>query len=162
MSDFMHGAVTVSTRVAVSAGEFWAVLRDWPAVASWVLPEGVTPPARVTLKAGHSSDVLPCTRILESTRQRAYSHEETLILADPQARRVYYTFNGVPGGIRNYVATTYVDSAGDDAAVVTCASSFDLPVSKSMTRTEKYLKDAYELHIARGIEGAILARRGNG
>jgi hypothetical protein len=159
MSEFIRGAVTVSTKVSVSADEFWALLRDWPAVLSWVLPAGSTAPTRVTLKDGHHNDVLPCTRVLHSDRPQTYSHEETLIFADPEARRIYYTFNGIPGGIRNYLATTFVDPDGKHAAVVTCSSSFDLPAGNSMTTTEKYLKDAYRQHIAKGIEGAILARR---
>lgn len=159
MSGFNHGRVTESTKVAVSADDFWMLLRDWAAVSSWVLPEGVTGPARVRIKDGGDRNALPCTRILESGRTQTYSHEETLIFSDAEARRIYYTFNGVPGGIRNYMATTFVDPDGDHASIVTCASNFDLPATKSMANTEKYLRRAYRLHIARGIEGAILLRQ---
>ena len=159
MSSFLRGSLTVSTRVQVSADDFWDLLRRWDAVLTWVLPEGVAPADAVMLKDGHRVDVLPCTRVIIRKRSLQYSHEETLIFADPEARRVYYTFNGVPGGIRNYMATTTVDPEGPSAAVITCASSFDLPSNQSMADTEQYLLAAYVDNIARGIEGAILLRK---
>lgn len=61
--------------------------------------------------------------------------------------------------MRNYVATTFVDPEGDDGAVVTCSTSFDLPEAASMERVERYLRETFEVRIARGIEGAVLARR---
>jgi len=110
------------------------------------------------LKEGHRVDVLPCTRVIEATPDQSYSHEETLILADSEARRIYYSFNGVPGGMRNYVATTFVDPDDQGGALVTCSSSFDLPKAASMERIEGYLRETFEVRIARGIEGAVLAR----
>ena len=159
MSGFDRGLVTVATRVSVSADEFWLVLREWDAVLDWVLPPGMVHPRRVFLKEGHHVDVLLCTRVIESTPDQSYSHEETLILADAEARRLYYTFNGVPGGMRNYVATTFVDAESDDGAVVTCSTSFDLPETASMERVERSRRETFEVRIARGIEGAVLARR---
>jgi hypothetical protein len=162
MPTFHRVSVTVSTAVEVSAEDFWQVLRDWAAVPSWVLPERYVPPSRVFLKPGHSADVLPCTRVIEGRRALGYSHEETLILADPDARRIYYTFNGVPGGIRNYLATTTVDERGPDEALVTCSSTFDLPLEASVPDVERYLHQAYDVRISHGIEGAVLHRRAAG
>jgi len=159
VNEFNRGLVTVSTKVSVSPGEFWAVLRDWAAVLDWVLPSGMVPPSRVFLKEGHHVDVLPCTRVIEASPDQSYSHEETLIVSDPEARRIYYTFNGVPRGMRNYVATTFVDPDGDGGAMVTCSCSFDLPKTASMERMEQSLRETFQVRIAQGIEGAVLARR---
>jgi len=159
MSELDHGLVTVWTRVSVSADEFWSVLRDWAAVLDWVLPDGMAQPSRVVLAEGHHVDVLPCTRVIDATPDQTYRHEETLFLADPEARRLYYTFSGVPGGMRNYVATTFVDPEDDGGAMVTCSASFDLPRTASMERVERSLRETFEVRIARGIEGAVVARR---
>jgi hypothetical protein len=158
MTNFNRGSVTIATKVAVPASDFWELLRDWGAIPEWRLPEGVSRPLDVYLKEGHSADSLPCTRVIVQSRTQDYSHEETLIYVDADARRLYYTFNGVPGGIRNYFATTFVDADGDENAIVTCSSSFDLPDTESMESVEEYLRVAYVDNIARGIEAAIKQR----
>jgi hypothetical protein len=160
MTTYNRGEVTVSTRVGVSADEFWTVLRDWGSVLDWVLPpESPDPPVAVALKLGHDVDTLPCTRVLEFDPPLGFPYEETLLFSYPEARRIYYTFNGIPGGLCNYMATTYVESDSENAATVTCSSTWDLPSSQPIEELRAYLAAVYEHMIARGIEGTVLARQ---
>ena len=81
------------------------------------------------------------------------------LVAFPVARRIYYTFNGIPGGLCNYMATTFVEDAGEDNAVVFFSSTWDLPVDQSLDDMVAYLAAVYEHMIARGIEAAVRSRR---
>lgn len=156
MTKFTRGSVSVSVDVAVSGDDFWAVLRDWPAVRSWVLNDQSPPaPVAVELKEGHAVDSLPCTRVLQFDPPLDYPYEETLLYADQEAKRIHYTFNGIPNGMRNYMATTFIDETGKRSARVTCASNFDLPGDQPLEAMQSYLADVYEHMIIRGIEAAI-------
>ena len=158
MKTFQRGSVTVSGDVTVSADEFWKLLRDWPAAMKWIPRDSASPPIDVTLKPGDDVNRLPCSRVMHFDVSSGFpaSWEETLLFADPQARRIYYTFSGIPDGMRNYIATTIVDDTGRGTAHITCSSSFDLPnTGASMEETNKFLRDVYEHVIIRGIEAAI-------
>jgi hypothetical protein len=160
MTNYNRGSVVVSTKVAVSADEFWSLLRDWAAVPEWVLPEeSPPPPVSVALKTDHDVDTLPCTRVLEFDPPLDFPYEETLLYASSEARRMYYTFSGIPGGLCNYMATTFVDDDGDDCATVSFSSTWDLPVTESLDGMVTYLAAVYEHMITRGIEAAVRSRR---
>lgn len=158
MSPFNRGSARVTADVDVSASAFWALLRDWPAVMQWNPQAAAIGVVKVTLKAGDDVGVLPCTRVmhLDTSRGLPPTTEEILLFADPEARRLYYTFTGDVGGIANYIATTYVDALDGGRARVTCASTFDLPAARSLSATVKWLEQVYEQQIIRGIEAAIL------
>src|SRR3546814_1109684 len=129
MANFKRGSAFASGEVDASADDIWAMLRDWPAVMKWCA-KGENAPAPLTdttLKEGSKVDVLPCTRICHFVLDSGFppTFEETLIHADPEARRIYYNVDGVAaGGMRNYLATTYVDEVGHGRERITCESSF--------------------------------------
>jgi hypothetical protein len=155
--------VTVSREVDVSPDEFWAMLRDWPAVMKWNPREG-NPTSfllDVTLKAGDDPSRLPCTRVMHFDPASGFppTYEEILLYAYPEARRIYYTFSGVPDGLTNYMATTFVDELALNRARVTCTSTFDLPTKVSLRETVEWLEKVYEVQIIRGIEAAIKRER---
>lgn len=159
MGNVSRGAITVVVDVNTSADEFWTMLRDWPAVLKWNSTNRAL--LDVTLKEGDSVDVLPCTRVmhLDTSRGFAPTMEEILLYADPQARRIFYTFAGIAGGLSNYIATTFVDELDDGRARVTCASMFDVKSGTSLAETIKWLEDVYERQIIRGMEAAIIRER---
>lgn len=161
MGRFSRGTVTVVVDVDVSANEFWEMLRDWPAVLKW----NFTNPALldVTLKEGDRVDVLPCTRVMHLDTSRGFpaTTEEILLYADPNSRRIFYTFAGIVGGLKNYIATTFVDDLDEARARVTCASMFDVADGTSLVDTIRWLEDVYERQIIRGMEAAIIRERGS-
>src|SRR3546814_10327840 len=82
--------------------------------------------------------------------------EETLIHADPEARRIYYNVEGVAaGGMRNYLATTYVDEVGPGRARITCESSFDVPADAEVEPVKAFLEAVYNLSVIQGMERAV-------
>lgn len=164
MTKFNRGTVSVTKDVDVSADEFWAMLRDWPAVMKWSPKENSPTPflLDVTLKPGDDPARLPCTRVMHFDPSSGFppTYEEILLYAYPDARRIYYTFSGVPDGLTHYMATTFVDELGQGRARVTCTSMFDLPESVSLKETVHWLEGVYEQQIIRGIEATIKRERG--
>ena len=159
MANFVRAGALCSGEVDVSADDFWVMLRDWPAVMKWAAKEN--PPAPLidtTLKAGSTVDVLPCTRVCHFDTSTGFppTFEETLLHADPEARRIYYNVEGVAaGGLRNYQATTCIDELGPDRCRVTCSSSFDVPDQAAADGVRDFLVSVYERSVIRGIEAAI-------
>jgi hypothetical protein len=163
MKQFNRGVASVTREVEVSADEFWAMLRDWPAVMKWN-PRENNPTSfllDVTLKPGDDAARLPCTRVMhfDTTSGFPPTYEEILLYAYPEARRIYYTFSGVPDGLTHYMATTFVDELDRGRARVTCTSMFDLPTNLSLADTVDWLEKVYDQQIIRGIEAAIKRER---
>jgi hypothetical protein len=159
MTNFVRASAFTQGEVDVSADDFYAMLRDWPAVMKWAAKEN--PPAPLvdtTLKAGHNVAVLPCTRVCHMDTSTGFppTFEETLLHADPAARRIYYNVEGVAaGGMRNYLATTVVDEIGPNRARVTCASTFDVPDEESARNVKVFLEGVYDRSVIKGIAGAV-------
>src|SRR3546814_14287588 len=91
MANFKRVSAFASGEVDASADDIWAMLRDWPAVMKWCA-KGENAPAPLTdttLKEGSKVEVLPCTRICHFVLDSGFppTFEETLIHADPEARR---------------------------------------------------------------------------
>jgi hypothetical protein len=161
MTDFVRATAFKSAEVDVPADAFWAVLRDWPAVMAWAI--GEDPPAPLigaALKPGHDVDVLPCTRVCSYDTSEGFQPflEETLLHADPQARRIYYNIEGeMENGMRNYLATTVIDALGPNRARVTCASNFDVPDEETAEAMRLFLETIYQRWVIDGI--ATVARQ---
>jgi hypothetical protein len=164
MTNLERGSVSVSREVSVSAQEFWDMLRDWPAVQKWHPPVDDPPFIGATLKEGHDSRTLPCTRLMhfKSSNAAPAAFEETLLHADAEAKRIYYSFNGFRDRMRNYLATTTVDDLGNGRAYVTCASSFDVPEGASLEHNKAFLAAIYENLVIKGIEAAVKRERSHG
>jgi hypothetical protein len=159
MSNFVRGSAFTSGEVDVSADDFFAMLRDWPAVMKWAAK--VDPPAPLvdtTLKRGHNIDVLPCTRVCHMDTSTGFppTFEETLLHADSAGRRIYYNVEGVAaGGMRNYLATTFIDELGPNRSRVTCASTFDVPDEEAARNVKAFLEGVYDRSVIKGIAGAV-------
>jgi hypothetical protein len=161
MNGFNRGTVSVTADVDVSAVEFWDLVRDWSAVMKWIPEDRSVPVLNVTLKEGNDLNVLPCTRVMHLDASKGFppTIDEILLYADPQSKRLFYTFSGIPDGLTNYIATTFVDELEGDRARVTCASMFDVPVSLSLAKTVSWLEHVYEYQMIRGMESAIKRER---
>ncbi|KKC26020.1 SRPBCC family protein [Sphingomonas sp. SRS2] len=160
---YVRGTAHFTGDVAVSADAFWTMLRDWPAVMKWTPTEDKPAPLlNVTLKDGDDVNMLPCTRIMHFDTSTGFppTFEETLLYAYPEARRIFYTFNGVPDGLTNYMATTFVDALSETSARVTCSAMFDVADAASLEDTVTFLENVYERSIIRGIERAVQRERG--
>jgi hypothetical protein len=155
MTSFVRATAFASAEVDVPAEAFWKVLRDWPGVMKWAI--GEDPPAPLigtALKPGHHVDVLPCTRVCSYDTSQGFQPflEETLLHADPQARRIYYNIEGVmENGMRNYHATTFVDELGPTRARITCSSSFDVPDEQTAEAMRGFLDTVYRRWVIAGI-----------
>jgi hypothetical protein len=164
MTQFVRASAFLSGEVDVSAADFYAMLRDWPAVMKWAAKEN--PPAPLTdttLKKGHRVDVLPCTRVCHFDTSKGFppTFEETLLHADDAARRIYYNVEGVAaGGMRNYMATTIVDELGPNRARVTCSSSFDVPDEEAARNVKGFLEAVYDRSVIKGIAAAVKREAG--
>jgi hypothetical protein len=146
--------------VDVSADDFYAMLRDWPAVMKWAAKEN--PPAPLvdtTLRKGDSVGKLPCTRICHFDTSTGFppTFEETLLHADSTARRIYYNVEGVVAstGMRNYMATTFVEEIGPKRARVTCSSNFDVPDEETARNVKAFMEAVYDRSVINGIAGAV-------
>ena len=164
MTNLKRGSVSVSKEVSVSAEEFWTMLRDWPGVKKWHPPVDDPPFIGATLKEGHDSRTLPCTRLMHFKGPDATSvaFEETLLHADAEAKRIYYSFDGFRDRMRNYMASTTVDDLGNGRAYVTCSSNFDIPEGASVEDNQAFLAAIYENLVIKGIEAAVKRDRSDG
>jgi hypothetical protein len=159
MTNFVRGSAFTSGEVDVSADDFFAMLRDWPAVMKWAAKEN--PPAPLldtTLKKGSDVNVLPCTRVCHMDTSTGFppTFEETLLHADSAAHRIYYNVEGVAaGGMRNYLATTFVDPISATRSRVTCSSTFDVPDEEAARNVKSFLEGVYDRSVIKGIEGAV-------
>lgn len=136
MPTYRRMRATKSDEVPVSAEAFWTILRDWPAIKSWMRAEN--PPVnliKVELKPGHQVDSLPCCRLcyvdssgLPAGLSIPEVSAETLLHADPEAFLIYYNIEGEgPFGMRNYLASTVLDPLGPERTRVTCSGRWDMP-----------------------------------
>jgi hypothetical protein len=77
--------------------------------------------------------------------------------ADSSARRIYYNVEGVVAstGMRNYLATTFVDEVGPNRARVTCSSSYDVPDEEMARIVKGFLEDVYDRSVIQGIAWAV-------
>lgn len=156
MANFKRVSAFASDEVDASADEIWAVLRDWGGVMKWVAT-GPDAPIELTgceIREGDSIDVLPCTRICYFAPETGFPpFPETLLHADPEARRIYYNVEGqVAGGMRNYNATTIVDEVGPNRARITCQSTFDIPPDADPAPVVAFLEGVYNKSVIRGME----------
>lgn len=157
MANFKRGSAFSSGEVNASADAIWAILRDWPAVMKWAAkgPDAPAPLTDTTLKEGSRVDVLPCTRVCHFAHDSGFppTFEETLIHADPEARRIYYNVEGVAaGGMRNYMATTIVEDLGANRARITCESRFDVPEDADPDLVKDFLEKVYTMSVIQGME----------
>ncbi len=154
-----------SVDVPVSATAFWDILIDWGALMDWMPKLDENPPAPVSgceVLPGQSLQNLPFTRrvYLENEGVGPAYLDETLQHFDAETRRLYYTFGGVgPGGVRNYHATTFVDTLDFHRCRVTCASQYDI-ANDAGTDMKAFIEEFYDRAIIQGI--AKLARKRTG
>jgi len=145
--------------VDVPADDYFAMLRDWPAVMKWAAKEDPPVPLTgTTLKEGHDVDVLPCTRVCHIDTSSGFPpvFEETLLSSDPVARRIYYRVEGVAAaGMKNYYATTFVDEISPGRSRVTCSSTFDVPDERSAQMVKAFLEAVYDRSVINGIAAAV-------
>jgi hypothetical protein len=141
----------LSDEVDVSAGDFWALLLDWPAILDWMRVEGRPAPiVAVTLRAGHELGKVPCSRDItfDTATLPGVIPElitETLLHADPVARVIYYNMEGTgPFGLRNYLATTEIDDLGSGRCRVTCSSRLDLPTEAPADLVKGFIESVYD------------------
>lgn len=156
MANFKRVSAYASGEVDASADDIWAILRDWGGVMKWVAT-GPDAPVELTgceIKDGDSVEALPCTRICYFAPESGFPpFPETLIHADPEARRIYYNVEGVvSGGMRNYNATTTVDEVGPDRARITCQSTFDVPGDADPAPVVAFLEGVYNKSVIKGME----------
>jgi uncharacterized protein YndB with AHSA1/START domain len=123
MSEFKRARVEFNAEIAASAGDVWDLLADWGGMLRWWPASAPVVISKVELTG--EPGVLPVTRVL--TMQDGAQGVETLLKADPVARRLYYSVQdgGIPGA-RNYVATNTVDALGAGRCALTFSSSFDV------------------------------------
>lgn len=159
MANFRRGTAFATDEINISADDYWAMLRDWGAVMKWVdkSPDAPAPLIDTILREGDRIDVLPCTRICLFTPQSGVDpYPETLLYADPEARRMYYTVEGiVSGGMRNYMSIVTVDELAADRCRVTVQSTWDVPVEADLTGTRDFLEAVYNKSMIQGMVAAI-------
>jgi uncharacterized protein YndB with AHSA1/START domain len=149
MSVYQRARVELNAEIAASAGDAWALLTDWAGILRWWPAH---PPVRI-LHVALDGDpgVVPRTRLI--TVQDGPRGVETLLQADPVARRIYYDMadGGIPI-LRNYVATTTIDALGTDRCAMNFSSHFDVMAEdESMARATVLavygaIRDGFQQH----------------
>jgi len=170
MPEFTRLYLSRSAEVECSAEDFWRVLRDWNGILSWWPTESPPMPIKSSsLKAGHSPDRTPCTRVLQldlsklppgvDTSAIPEQIQETLTHVDEGSRTLFYTLDGGKPllGLRNYFAWTTVDSLGSNRARVTNSGRGDLPAEVPADAMLYLMGETYERAIIHGI-AAYVAR----
>ena len=161
MAQYSRMSAFGSGEVNVSADDFYKVIRDWEALMDFSGDrEGAPAPLiGVKLREGHSNDVLPCSRLCFFAPDSGFpdQYDEVLLIADPVARRIYYTVDGVPH-VHNYLATITIAALGPKRARVTIKSMFDVAPGEDGEPIKDYMQTVYRENTIKGIEGLILAR----
>ncbi len=155
-----------SDEVDAPADAIWKMLLNWPAILDWMRVAGrPVPLVEVTLKPGHETGKLPCTRLcrfdVSNLPPGVVIPEvvpETLLHVDPVARFIYYNMEGEgPFGLRNYLATTEVDDLGNGRSRVTCSGRFDLPESAPADLVKGVIESVYDC-IVHDIAATLVRR----
>lgn len=159
MTAFRRGTAFATAEIDVSADDYWTMLRDWGAVMKWVdrSPDAPAPLVDTVYKEGDSVDVLPCTRICLFTPESGVGpYPETLIHADADARRIYYTVDGITSsGMRNYLSMAMVDELDGDRCRVTVQSTWDIPADGDLEGNRAFLEAVYNRSMIQGMATAI-------
>ncbi len=134
----------------VSANRAWALLTEWEAVLKWWdnrVPGDAMRLSGVELEGDRNA--VPRTRVL--TRSNATQsglplvNRETLLLQDDDLMRIYYDADdGVIAGVRNYIATTYIDAIAQDSCRVTCDSRFDVTPDQDANEVRLRVESVYD------------------
>jgi hypothetical protein len=153
---WQRAQVQFRAEIPASAGDAWDLLTDWAGILRWWQKPGPVEIVDVALVG--TPDGLPRARRI--TAAGAPVALETLLKADPAARRIYYDLadGGIPF-IRNYLATTTIDAAGDDACIMEFASTFDVAGSDDAAFARAIILAVYGA-IAEGFTGYFARRRG--
>ena len=160
---FRRIAACKSVELPMAAEAFWDVLIDWGALMDWMPGRDENPPAPVVgceILPGQTMSSLPFTRrvYLDGGGEGPAYLDESLQHFDAETLRLYYTFDGVgPGGVRNYLATTYVDELAADRCRVTCASQYDI-ADDAETDMQDFIEDFYDRAIIQGIAKLVQSR----
>jgi hypothetical protein len=153
MTNYQRVKAELSDEVPVSVEAYWKVLLDWPGILKWMRVDGrPVPLSKVELKPGHVLGKLPCTRNcyfdVSGLPPGVVIPEcvpETLLHVDPVAHFIYYNMEGEgPFGLRNYLATTTVDSLGPERSRVTCSGRFDLPEGVPADMLKGFIESIYD------------------
>jgi uncharacterized protein YndB with AHSA1/START domain len=132
MSVYQRARVELVGEIPASAADAWDLLNDWAGILRWWPANPPSEILRVELDGDPGQ--VPRTRVI--TLAGGAQAFETLLKADPVARRIYYDMKdgGMPI-LRNYVATTVIDAAGDGRCLMGFSSNFDvLAADESMAR----------------------------
>jgi len=126
MGDVSRVEIRKSAHISAQPDQVWELIRDWAGMLRWWLAAedgGLQGPTLVRCDLVGNRDGVPRTRRM--FLDNGIVAEEQLFYQDDQARRIYYRKNLDPH-IIGYVATTYVDAAESDTAIVHVNSWFDV------------------------------------
>jgi hypothetical protein len=134
----------------VSAEKAWAYLCDWAGTNRQRIGGlGELTLAKIELEGG--IDDIPRTRAMEFGAFGVV--RETLLYQNHEDRHLYYNMEGVgPHGIRNYLATTDIDEAGEERCQITIAARFDLDEGADVAKVKALIDFAHNQGVIRQIQ----------
>lgn len=121
MVQFVRSGAALDAEIAGSADAAWALLTDWAGILRWWPSNPPVVIENVVLEG--APDAVPRGRRIF---RGGGSAVETLLKADPVARRIYYDLSegGIPV-LRNYMATTMIDPIDAGRCRMRFSSHFD-------------------------------------
>jgi Polyketide cyclase / dehydrase and lipid transport len=160
MGKYQRGHAEARGVVSASPEDVWELLTDWAGFERWWIKpsEGGRPgPELARVELVDPPDRIPRTRVIHHVTGSAV--DETLLLQDNDARRIYYNmiFRPNPGGavlrseFRNYLATTMVDGLPDGTTLMTFKSEFDLVEGADMDLMRSIIERTYTDAILQGF-----------
>ena len=131
-----------------SADEVWAYLTDWAGQRRDPRRAPSRLASSITLEG--QPDETPRTRVL--VIEGLGTLRETLFHQSDETRHFAYNIEGVgPYGIRNYLATTDVDSIDARRCQVTITARFDLPPDADVTEAKGFIDMAHNRSVMNGL-----------
>ena len=135
------------------AAAVWELLIDWAGISKYW---GHVPVETMSAVLIGDRDRVPRTRRISAD---GATIDEILLHQDDVARRLYYSVqdDGVPG-VRNYIATVFVDEIVADRCRVSIAGTYDVVDDADGPASKAFIELVYEAGIIGGISQYLKQR----
>ena len=159
MNNIVRARIFNQAIVETSAQNVWAYLIDWAGERRERRPSGAMGDlafSKISLEGGTAR--IPRTRVMDFGAFGVI--RETLLYQDDVAMHLYYNIEGTgPHGIRNYLATTDVDSIRADRSQVTITARFDLDGDQDLLKAKSVIDLAHNQAVIGGLRAFFAMER---
>lgn len=136
--------------IPVPAETAWRLLTDWRAVERWWGNRVSGDAMQIeSVRLEGTPTELPRTRVIVRSNAAGAGlpaeNREKLFHEDELTRRIYYTAdNDVVAGVRNYIATTCIDSVTEKSCRMIFSSTFDVGAEHDASKVRAIIESVYD------------------